>query len=210
MVFRKILIIVSFFICSQAFGESLSQQEIIQVLKGKIDDIKWLAQYSLIVNTVQNQNDRKMSLKEIKQIDKEWTSTEELTPFKKSLQEGSAGEFLKSIISGKKVFNEIFITDNQGANVIAYPATSDYWQGDEDKWKKAFNNGKGKIYIGPVEYDESTDMNAVQISVPILSNGKTIGVLIAGVKLSYIESINLKRHKKKREKQIPVSKAVPE
>ncbi|MDM8565726.1 PDC sensor domain-containing protein [Candidatus Halobeggiatoa sp. HSG11] len=192
----KILIlwISLLFISSSSFGSSLSQTEIQQLLKTKISDIYLLAQLSLLVNAVRMQNDKNMSLEAIKQLNKEWTSTDELTPFKKSLQEGQAGKFLKRIIHRKKeVYNEVFLTDNQGANVLAYPVTSDYWQGDEAKWKEAFNAGKGKVYVGPVEFDESTGINAVQISVPVLDDGKTIGVLVMGLKLSYIESEKIKK-----------------
>ena len=72
--------------------------------------------------------------------------------------------------------------------MAAYPATTDYWQGDEAKWKDTFHNDKGSLYIGPVELDESTNTKAVQISVPVLDKGKIIGVLIVGIKLSFIAS----------------------
>ena len=62
-----------------------------------------------------------------------------------------------------------------------------YWQGDETKWKAAYNGGAGKTYVGPVAWDESTGVNAVQISVPILDHRKVIGVLIMGVRINYVE-----------------------
>lgn len=53
------------------------------------------------------------------------------------------GAFLKNIIVQQAdVYSEAFVTDAKGANVAAYPATSDYWQGDEDKFTKAFASGK--------------------------------------------------------------------
>jgi len=95
----------------------------------------------------------------------------------------------RKVTNNESIYNEIFLTDNQGANVAVYPATSDYWQGDETKWSEPFNSGK--VYVGQVEFDESTNTNAVQISVPVIDNGKTIGVLILGIKLSFIETNSL-------------------
>ncbi len=182
-----VLSIIGLFFSTPLFGESFSQEELREILKEKIDDIYWLARHPLLVDATRKQNSKNLSLEKIKTLDKEWTSTKELTPFKKSLQEGKVGNFLMGLVHKKNVFNEIFLTDNQGANVSAYPATSDYWQGDEDKWKKAFNYGDGKLYVGPAEFDESTGTNAVQFSVPVLDEDKTIGVLVVGVKVSYIE-----------------------
>jgi len=44
-----------------------------------------------------------------------------------------------------------------------------------------------------VAYDESAKPDAMQISVPVKDQGKTIGVLVVGIKLSYIEASKLKQ-----------------
>ena len=45
----------------------------------------------------------------------------------------------------------------------------------------------GVTFIGPLERDESTQTVAVQISAPVINAGETIGVLVVGVTLSYVE-----------------------
>jgi len=52
--------------------------------------------------------------------------------------------------------------------------------------------GKGKIYIGDVEYDESTKVEAVQISAPIYYNKEVIGVFIMGVKIDHLVAEKLR------------------
>jgi hypothetical protein len=37
-----------------------------------------------------------------------------------------------------------------------------------------------------MEWDESSQFNAVQISVPVLENGEAIGIMVVGVKLSHV------------------------
>ncbi len=168
--------------------ESLSQEELKQLLKTKIRSVQHMALNPTVIRATRRQNSESLTLDLIKQRDKEWKSTEELTHFKRALQENDAGRFLKRVIGINKSFNEAFVTDNQGANVAAFPATSDYWQGDEEKWTASFNDGTGQIFMGPLEYDESTKTYAVQISAPLYDRGTTIGVLVVGVTLDYLKA----------------------
>lgn len=168
--------------------ESLSQEELKQLLKTKIRSVQHMALNPTVIRATRRQNSESLTLDLIKQRDEEWKSTEELTHFKRALQENDAGRFLKRVIGINKSFNEAFVTDNQGANVAAFPATSDYWQGDEEKWTASFNDGTGQIFMGPLEYDESTKTYAVQISAPLYDRGTTIGVLVVGVTLDYLKA----------------------
>ena len=103
------------------------------------------------------------------------------------------GRYFKSMVDfNQSIYSEMFLTDRQGATVAEYPATTDYWQGDEAKWKEAFNKGLGKVHIGPVEFDESTQVDSVQISVPVMADGEAIGVLVVGIKLTYLQALYVK------------------
>ena len=168
--------------------QQLSDTEIRELLKVKIRTVETLAFHPKLINATRQQNAQNLSIDAIKQRDEEWAGTEELTPFKRSLQINKAGKVLRRLIDDNPSFNEAFLTDNQGANVAAYPATSDYWQGDEEKWTASFNNGEGKIFIGDLERDDSTQTVAVQVSAPVLDRGETVGVLVVGVSLSYLEA----------------------
>ncbi len=168
--------------------DSPSQDELKLLLKTKIRSVQHMALNPTVIRATRRQNLEKLTLDLIKQRDNDWKSTKELTHFKRSLQENDAGRFLKRVIGINKSFNEAFVTDNQGANVAAFPATSDYWQGDEEKWSASFNNGKGQVFLGPLEYDDSTQTYAVQISAPLYDRGSTIGVLVVGVTLDYLKA----------------------
>ena len=145
----------------------------------------------MLLESIRAQNRKGMTLDEIKKIDEEWKAGS--SPLIQELQENKAGNFLKNIIVQQSdVYSEVFLTDAQGANVAAYPATSDYWQGDEAKFTKSYADGKGEVFIGGVEFDESTKANAVQISVPMIYNSEAIGVMVIGVKVSVLEAEKLK------------------
>lgn len=144
--------------------------------------IKEWAKLPLVVESVREQNLKGINIEEIKKIDKDWVDGKN-NAFAMELQSNKIGVFLhEKIKANAALYVEAFLCDNQGAVVGEYPTTSDYWQGDEDKFIKSFNNGVGKLYIGPVEFDESTQTNSVQISVPVIDDGKTIGVLIVGLR----------------------------
>jgi hypothetical protein len=182
-----LLLLVATFTAPAAAQElSLSQEQLEVVLAPKIKAVERLAANPTIVDAVKAQNAEETTIEQIKQIDNEWRSTKTLTAFKISLQRNPAGRFLRRRIRRDPTYGEAFLTDKRGANVAAYPATSDYWQGDETKFTASYNDGKGKVFIGDVEYDESSQTNAAQVSVPVIDQGKAIGVLVMGVQLDYI------------------------
>jgi len=168
------------------------QEEMASVLLSKITGVNQLAKQVRFIRAVKKQNAMGLSLDEIKQRDQQWVVSGPDSDLKLSMSSSAIGKFLSSVIknNGDK-YNEMFLTDNQGANVAAYPLTSDYWQGDEAKFINSFNNGDGKVYIGDLEFDESTKVNAIQISVPVNYGNKAIGVLVIGVKVNHIEAEKL-------------------
>ncbi len=168
---------------------AFSQAQLQRLLRTKIETLIELAANPTIVRAVQEQNARPQSPARIDEIDAEWTRTNEITPFKRSMQENEVGRYFQSLIDfNDSIYNEAFLTDSSGANVAAYPITSDYWQGDEEKWIAAYNDGEGAVFVSDVEFDESTQTPAIQISVPVMDEGRAIGVLIVGVKLTYVQA----------------------
>lgn len=93
------------------------------------------------------------------------------------VQEASAGKF-----------TEIFAMDAKGLNVAQSTLTSDYWQGDEDKFTASFGAGADAVHIGEVEQDESTQVFQSQVSVPITdpATGTLIGAITVGVDVSML------------------------
>lgn len=162
--------------------------ELDALLRVKVRTVQHMALNPLLVRATLRQNMQKLPMDEIKRLDDEWRASKELTPFKQSLQSSQSGRFLKDTVTRLGSLNEAFLTDNQGANVAAYPATSDYWQGDETKWTASFKEAQGEVFIGDLELDESTQTYAVKISAPVIDRGKTIGVLVVGVTVGYVES----------------------
>jgi hypothetical protein len=84
---------------------------------------------------------------------------------------------------------EVFATDKHGLVVAMTERTGDYLQADESWWEQAFNNGRGDIYIGQVEYDDSSQIWAINIAVPIKDSEQVVGVLRGTVDISSVFEI---------------------
>ena len=182
-----------FLLCFACLGQAqeipqISEEQLKQLLQTKIRTVETLGFHPKLIAAVRRQNREGLNLTTIQQRDQEWTNSKALTPFKLALQTNRAGKILTRLVQENESFSEAFLTDNQGANVAAYPPTSDYWQGDEQKWIASFNQGSGQLFIGALERDESAQTVEVQISAPVMDDDQTIGVLVMGVTLSYLQS----------------------
>jgi hypothetical protein len=168
---------------------TLSNEQLEELLDVKIRFATHMAFQPNIIRAVEAQNGQQLSLAKIKERDEVWIEANGgSNSLIREITRNDIARYLQRRVENNTAIDEVFITDNQGANVAAYPPTSDYWQGDEGKWTSSFNDGNGQIFIGPLEKDASTNKSQVQISAPIVSNDETIGVLIMGVSVDYIEA----------------------
>ena len=146
-----------------------------------------------IVAAINAQNGKHAGLSQadIDALDKKWraeTKSNAKPMINEMLGRDASKELAGYKNESKGLFTEIFVMDNKGLNVAQSDVTSDYWQGDEGKWSNSFNGGSGRIFIGPLKLDESTNTVAAQVSAPVLDRGKTIGVLVVGVTVNYLQT----------------------
>jgi hypothetical protein len=141
----------------------------------------------VLVREVKAQNAQKMTLADIQAIDKEWIEGGETARVNRLLTTGCASH-LKELVASDPAFSESFVMDNQGANVCMTNKTSDFWQGDEAKWQKSFNGGKGTIFIDQPKYDTSAKAILAQISVAVFDGDETIGAITVGVNTSLLKT----------------------
>jgi len=136
-----------------------------------------------IVSSVKAENGKGKTLEQIKKMDEKWRSTPGIDDSMKALMESDCGKYLREIQQKHAFLCEIFVMDNQGANVAMTDKTSDYWQGDEAKFKESFKGGTGAVHISDVEFDDSTQVYVVQVSVPVKDGEQVIGAITFGVNL---------------------------
>lgn len=133
-----------------------------------------------IVAAVKAQNAKRLSAAQVKLLDEQWAAgtAEALV---KQVTTGPCADHLRSLLSASH--GETFVMDDQGALVCATAKTTDYWQGDEAKWQRAFNDGKGDVFIDRPKFDDSSAQRLAQISVPVLDKGVAIGAITVGVSI---------------------------
>lgn len=136
-----------------------------------------------IVELIQAQNSIGMTLDEIKAIDKNWREYDGINRFMMDTISNDCALLLWNFQLDHRYILEIFAMDNQGANVGQTNKTSDYWQGDEAKFKESYRNGKGAVHYGEPEYDESVDQLIVQVSVPVMTESQAVGAITFGISL---------------------------
>jgi len=150
-------------------------------VQGAMPTIKKIAADPAVVKAVQAQNGKKMKLDDIKALDKEWSAARGVIDKMKPYLESGCAKALAKYTAEMPALVESFAMDNQGAIVCATSKTSDFWQGDEDKWQKSYADGKGAEFIDKPKFDDSSQTYSVQVSVPV-SDGKTvIGALTVGL-----------------------------
>ena len=155
--------------------------ELSPATQAAVEHLRTWTRDATILGAVRDQNALKVPLSRIRSIDISWMTATEPDARMQTLLKNPCAKSLQAFTATRTGYREAFIMDNQGALVCMTRKTSDYWQGDEDKWTKSFAEGRGAVFVGEPELDESTGVRLVHVSVPIVDGGKAIGVLTAGI-----------------------------
>lgn len=138
----------------------------------------------VLVAEIKAQNSKNVPLEKIQEIDKEWIAKEGEVPLRVELMANTTAKEINRLLKDTIQVVECFVMDNQGANVGQFNITSDYWQGDEEKWQKSFNGGKGGVDVGKKRIDESTGIAQQQVSLPLIdTDGTVVGAITFGIDL---------------------------
>jgi hypothetical protein len=71
---------------------------------------------------------------------------------------------------------EFFVTDAKGGNVVQAQVTSDWFQGDEDKFSKVVD--KHDFFCGEPKRDDTVGETGVHVSLPLWDGDKFVGVAV--------------------------------
>jgi hypothetical protein len=170
-----VLIAALLFVSSSLFAQSAGAMH--KRLTAESTRLAVWASDKILVDAVKAQNAKAVALADIQKIDEEWRAGK----VRGELMKNACADRLRQLANGRSYYVEMFVMDNQGALVCANEPTSDYWQGDEAKWMRAFNEGKGSVFIDRPRYDESAKANLGQISLPVKDGATVVGVITVGV-----------------------------
>ncbi|MGE5198511.1 MAG: PDC sensor domain-containing protein [Rhodospirillaceae bacterium] len=134
----------------------------------------------------QNATTESYSQAEIDDIDQTWrgqVSSDDSALIAGVLDTPTADLLRERMAASDGIITEVFLMDARGLNVAASSVTSDYWQGDEEKFTATFPMGPDAVHISDVEFDESTQSYQAQVSLPMTdpATGTVIGAITIGV-----------------------------
>jgi len=182
--------LITLFLTPTAYAAGEYDGAIRDLVKSQIKG--WTASPAIVAAVnAQNGKHQALSQADIDALDKKWraeTKSNAKPLINDLLGRGASKELAGHKNDGAGLFTEIFVMDNKGLNVAQSDVTSDYWQGDEAKWKKTFLAGPDGMFIDEVEFDESTQTYQAQVSLSIAdpSSGKAIGAITVGVNVELL------------------------
>ena len=169
---------MSFYTQNTFSNSELTTSDLNEKLKSQFELAEKIAADQEIIKAVLDYNANKNSNFNGLTNDK-WKTLSVIDPLVKSISKGKTTVKLKSMINNN--ISEAFINSSNGDKVAFLTKTSFWNHKGKDKHEHPM---KGKQWQGKPEWDDSTGVNQIQISVPIMSNNKPIGSLILGVILS--------------------------
>jgi hypothetical protein len=139
-----------------------------------------------VIAAVQEQNAANAGLSpdQIEALDRQWRAERKVNggPLTHAKMFNPTSQFLKGFkTAANGPIAEIFIIDNKGLNVAQTDPTSDYMQGDEDKWQKTFGAGPWMSFVDKPE--EQDGKKTVQVSTTLVDNDVAIGAMTVSIDL---------------------------
>ena len=158
-------------------------------VKAETEKLREMGKEPELAKAVETQNTKKLTPVQVIETDKQWMAKDpKIESLVRELMNNDCAKHLKTHLAKDAAYVEFIVMDQLGANVCITSRTSDYWQGDEDKWRKSYANGKGGTDVSAPLYDESAKAWVVQVSVPVVDEKKkVIGAVCVGLKVDELE-----------------------
>lgn len=154
-----------------------------------IDEIRIWSASPVVLLTLKASNERYADLDQagIDALDKQWRAEREAEdqPLITAVLSSPLSSYLTKIQARSiGLYTEIFVMDSKGLNAGQSAITSDFWQGDEDKWQKTFQVGPDAIFIDEIEINEKTGTENAQVNLSIAQDGKVVGAITVEINVT--------------------------
>ncbi|MDT8344241.1 MAG: hypothetical protein RQ752_07385 [Thermohalobaculum sp.] len=147
----------------------------------------------VLVYALREQNETNKAIRpgKIQFLDETWIAEKGRGPMIFDLLDRQASVIVRDRRElSKGVITEIIVMDRFGLNVAISDPTSDYYQGDEAKYKETYLKGPGAVHVGEVEFDDSTQKYQTQVSMTVVDpeSGEPIGAVTFGIDLDVLKA----------------------
>ncbi|WP_148864094.1 transporter substrate-binding domain-containing protein [Marinobacter fonticola] len=166
-------------------GFQLESHELSELHRQTNNLLKSLQQHVDLEDAL-NRSDNSYTLAEILMIDQLWQHSLTNKPTEEAITIAArpASHALKKWQAKHEGrISEMMLMDDQGALVAISQHTSDFWQGDEPKFREVVAQVGDELFIGPVRFDASSQRFQVTASKAIFDDrsGELIGAIAVGV-----------------------------
>lgn len=158
-----------------------------------IEEMRGFISAEIVQVSVDAQNKRlsNMAQDKIDELDNQWKAEREAAdkPLIAATLSNPLSVYLARI-QGKSLglYAEIFVMDQNGLNVGQSSVTSDFWQGDEDKFQKTFDVSDDAMFVDAPEWDDEAKIWRNQVSFTLLdASKKKIGAVTVEINLTELE-----------------------
>jgi signal transduction histidine kinase len=133
----------------------------------------------------------KLSQQEQSERDKKWQILPDGHPWMAQVLRNPAAQRLRDVQAVDGRIRQLLITDRFGQLAASTNRTQHFIYADEDWWRQAYAEGKGKIFIPQVAYNtEASNAWTIDLCVPIKSGERVIGVAKAEIDVSqWVETV---------------------
>ncbi|MCW8879348.1 MAG: PDC sensor domain-containing protein [Kangiellaceae bacterium] len=158
-----------------------------QIVKRHLDPLYQIIRTKILNTKYKQLALEQTSLVEILKKEQSWSVS---ASFRSEILDNSLADHFKQIVDDSKLqFTELMFTNNMGELISAYPKTTDYWQGDEEKFTNPVINRE--LYVSLPAWDQSTEYYSIHLSIPIIEDNQIYGVIIAGLDVTPEDLLSL-------------------
>ncbi len=163
-------------------GVLASAETLAPAIQAKVDEqikgiVGWAAD-PVIVDAVKTHNGTVPADQAALNQDK-WRALTVLDPLVRSFAKNPVGQLLKT--KKGEFITEAFVSDAAGFKVGFIAKTSNWCHKGKPKHDVPMT---GKTWQGPIEVDESSGQQQLQVAVPVLDGDKVIGSLVVGLSVT--------------------------
>ncbi|MCR2747363.1 hypothetical protein [Limnobacter parvus] len=159
-----------------------------------VKEIQSIAKKPEVVEAVKLANLNPPLPADLHALDARWIASNGQEAEARKILASTASEFLRKTLEKRVYFKEAILTGKLGETVAMNMVTSDYWQGDEEKFTEIFDTNqpsrKPDFYISRARWDESVKSMISQVSVPVYDSASMIGTLTIGIDLKRVPQQN--------------------
>lgn len=156
--------------------------EIAPKVQAKMKELKYLSTDPQVVAAVKAYNANPPA--ETRSMTNDhWKELTLLDPVVRSLTKNELGQYLKS--KQDDSISEAFVSGANGGKVAFLAKTTSWNHKGKAKHDVPMS---GQSWVGPMEVDESSGHQQVQIALPVLDGGQPIGSIVIGLKVSKLRS----------------------